>query len=389
MYSSSEESCQKAFDNALLLALKSFGNFLKYLQQCFARKIDWCFANRKSVINRSHNTNNLAETNFRLIKDIILGRLKAPNAVSLLSFICFEFDDYYCRRLTDVAFGRGQNKNNLYKVVCNKAIQLIDKFKVAFEKVEDDVYSAPSADGKTLYMVHTALGTCTCVQGCQGKFCKHQCAVGILFEREFLNSPILSANDKCDMYYVANASRISRNFFAPLRAVAPENEPQSDQENDENICPSNDESLSPSDWSDCDEPLSKRARLDNDFDVSQVLQKLNEFCENAKDIISKSATDSYLLKHAHNFAAYANKFETGTQLASFFATALERHKRGGKIIPVQPMNVNRRKSSSRSRRVLRCGRPLQGVKVAVKRKRGLSQNIAQNQRNAKSHGNAH
>jgi hypothetical protein len=223
MYSSSEESCQKAFDNALLLALKSFGNFLKYLQQCFARKIDWCFANRKSVINRSHNTNNLAETNFRLIKDIILGRLKAPNAVSLLlSFICFEFDDYYCRRLTDVAFGRGLNKNNLYKVVCDKAKQLIDKFKVAFEKVED-----------------------------------------------------------------------------------------------------------------------------------------------------------------------ANKFKTGTQLASFFATALERHKRGGKIIPVQPMNINRRKSSSRSRRVLRCGRPLQGVKVAVKRKRGLSQNIAQNQRNAKSHGNAH
>lgn len=142
MYSPTKESCKKAYQDALL-ALSSFAEFLKYLSQCFTRKHEWCFAFRKDVLNRSHNTNNLAETNFRLIKDVILGRLKAPNSVSLLSFICFEFDEYYCSRLTDVAFGRGQNKNKLYKVVSDRAQPIIDKYKTDFKLIEEDIYSVP------------------------------------------------------------------------------------------------------------------------------------------------------------------------------------------------------------------------------------------------------
>jgi hypothetical protein len=245
--------------------------------------------------------------------------------------------------------------------------------------------------------VHIALGICSCVDGCQGKFCKHQCAVGIVCNKEFLNSPILSANDKSDLFYIANDSRLKRSFFLPLKPIAPENEPENEPEsepeeqNKENVCPpcASDSDGSISDWDDFDEPPSKRARIDEDIEVSQVLQQFDVFTSKVKDIISKSASDSFLMKHVHRFAKYGSKFETGTQVASFFSTALERHKRGGKKIQVQPMNVARRKSASKSRRVLRSGRPLGGVKIAVKRKRDLALNIAQNQRNAKSHGNAH
>ena len=392
MYAPSKVLCEQAFRDAILL-FADLQQFVKYLTEYFTRKKEWCFSYRMNVLNRSHNTNNLAETNFRLLKDTILGRLKAPNSIALLSYICFEFDEYYSRRLTDVAFGRGMTKNKLYQQVAAKAKLLIDNQSAIFQRLDDDVFSVPASDAKSTYIVHITLGTCSCVDGCQGKFCKHQCAVGILYDKEFMNSPILSANDKADLFYVANASRLERDFFLPLKPIAPENRPenQAHQEHDkENMCPPcSSESESISDWDDFDEPPRKRAKLDEDVEVSQVLKHFDVFTAKARDIISKSSSDSFLMKHVSRFAKYGSKFETGTQIAAFFSTALERHGRGGKKIQVQPMNIARRKSSSRSRRVLRSGRPLGGVKVVAKRKRDLALNISQNQRNAKSHGNAH
>jgi hypothetical protein len=101
------------------------------------------------------------------------------------------------------------------------------------------------------------------------------------------------------------------------------------------------------------------------------------------------SSDDYLVKAALNFANVAKKLQTGMQMADFCLKIKQpRHKTGRKIHP-QPANVANRKSKSRSRRVLKAGRPLMGVKKVQKRKRQLTENVKNNVPNAKSHGAGH
>jgi hypothetical protein len=125
-------------------------------------------------MNRSHNTNNFAEATFRVVKDQILNRIEAHNPIALLSFIAFELDEYYTNRLTDFAYGRGLKKDQVLKVLAKKSEYLTkDREKVV--QISADSFDVISSDGLTFYM-----GLCSCVAGCQGRFCKHQYAISVL-----------------------------------------------------------------------------------------------------------------------------------------------------------------------------------------------------------------
>jgi hypothetical protein len=98
-----------------------------------------------------------------------------------------------------------------------------------------------------------------------------------------------------------------------------------------------------SDWSDFDEPSNKKIRLDENSlsDVDDaVIKNLDKCWENWRAIVKENHCDQFLIKkNVKRSSALGEKFETGVQLASFLNNAVDRHRRGGKKIPVQPMNV--------------------------------------------------
>lgn len=109
-----------------------------------------------------------------------------------------------------------------------------------------------------------------------------------------------------------------------------------------------------------------------------------------KELLEQNISDDYVLKSMQIFSKSAQKLQTGMQLAAFCTTTkLSRPRAGGKI-PVQPTSINRRKTTnSKSRRVMRSGRPLNGIKRPAKRPRDLALNVANNRLNAKSQGDGH
>lgn len=69
-------------------------------------KEEWGLCFRQNLITRGHNTNNYSETSIRIIKDIVLQRTKAFNAVALVDYYCSVWEPYCKVRLMNFATGR-------------------------------------------------------------------------------------------------------------------------------------------------------------------------------------------------------------------------------------------------------------------------------------------
>lgn len=101
--------------------VRKYPNFLNYIENYLKRKSEWCLAYRIHVKNLQHNTNNYAEATFRILKDVILTRLKAYNAISLIEYIVNVMDPYYAKRLLDMAFSRQKRPYLIFDKYRNKA----------------------------------------------------------------------------------------------------------------------------------------------------------------------------------------------------------------------------------------------------------------------------
>lgn len=56
-------------------------------------------------MHRSHKTNNYAEANIRILKDIVLTRTKAFNVAALVDFVATVWEQYFENRLLHYAYG--------------------------------------------------------------------------------------------------------------------------------------------------------------------------------------------------------------------------------------------------------------------------------------------
>ena len=79
-------------------SVRSFGklNWNTYLYVAF----------RKNLPYRGHNTNNLVESQFLVLKDSVLNRTKEVNINGLLDRVIKDLDDHYKTKLISVANGR-------------------------------------------------------------------------------------------------------------------------------------------------------------------------------------------------------------------------------------------------------------------------------------------
>jgi hypothetical protein len=394
MYSSSISEATTNYET-LHSSLEGNCKVKKHLMAIWERRAEWCLAFRMDVLNRSNNTNNYAEATFRVFKDIILCRLKAHNAISLLSFVAFELDEYYAMRLTSHSYDKIYRCSKIFVQTIDRGQILVDTYREKLKKVGDYVFSVPSAsDEEISYTVNSQIGHCTCVSGSQGAYCKHMSAVTSIFNIEFPNCPALSPQDKSDLYYIGNGSRMNADFFLPLSGEMPA---ELDNSKADSFANGNIDSDKENEWesavsdsdseSDCfEEPLRKRQKLNEQDDVKKLL---SDGCKNIQRLFAEHCSDEYLVKSVKLFARGAAGLETGMQLASFLGKGKKATFKVGRKIPPQPASVSRRKNPSRSKRVLKAGRPINGVRKSKKRKHDFGGNVEKNVPNAKSHGDGH
>ncbi|KAL3189856.1 hypothetical protein MRX96_020871 [Rhipicephalus microplus] len=79
------------------------------------RQEEWVQLYRLDVLTRGHNTNNFAEATIRVLKDIILNRVEAFNAVALIDSVALVWEKYFESRILRHAYSRVAAHQLLYK----------------------------------------------------------------------------------------------------------------------------------------------------------------------------------------------------------------------------------------------------------------------------------
>ena len=82
-----------------------YPQFVAYLKNVCELKTSWALCHRSNLMLRGHNTNNTAESQFLVMKDKILLRIKEYNAVALFEKIAIDLSDHYMDKLLSVSSG--------------------------------------------------------------------------------------------------------------------------------------------------------------------------------------------------------------------------------------------------------------------------------------------
>lgn len=152
---------------------------------------------------RGHNTNNTVESAMRIIKDKIFKRLKAFNVVQLIDFFVTRFEQYYERRLINIANNRVDELRQSRYFPKDSDIALANVWQMT-----SDIVSVPSATlSNVCYSVNTTLWVCSCPVGISGAPCKHQWAAATKYSIDCFNFlPVTSTKSRKLYHYLASGT---------------------------------------------------------------------------------------------------------------------------------------------------------------------------------------
>ncbi|KAH9377226.1 hypothetical protein HPB48_020348 [Haemaphysalis longicornis] len=212
-----QEQLEAAVEN---LPTRPHQDYINRVEKFLGCQEEWVIMYRAGLMTRGHNTNNYSESSMRILKDIVLCRTKAYNAVALTEYIAVEWEEYFEKRLLRHANDREESHRLCYEHLMEK-LGSVSARDIA--QLEENTYSVPSSsDKETLYTVQADLGTCSCWAGSQGAFCKHQALVQDTFGGLFPNGPKLTLEDRLQLGYLALGNRCPPpEFFQPLLPVLP------------------------------------------------------------------------------------------------------------------------------------------------------------------------
>ncbi|KAL3187606.1 hypothetical protein MRX96_025096 [Rhipicephalus microplus] len=198
MYADTAEKLEAA--TAELKALQHDA-FVSRVLTFLRRQEEWVQLYRLDVLTRGHNTNNFAEATIRVLKDIILNRVKAFNAVALVDSVALVWEKYFESRILRHAYSRVAAHQLLYKRLLSRMLKDTAE---AIQVVGQGQYIVPSATHpSSSYEVYADIGLCTCHFGKQGAFCKHQALVQKKYGGLFPNAPALSTDDRYQLGQLA------------------------------------------------------------------------------------------------------------------------------------------------------------------------------------------
>lgn len=91
---------EKCLDEGKNLGCPNYINYINsYYWKC---KEKWCLCYRDYTV-RGHQTNNFSEAAISYFKDLVLARVKAYNAISLVDFSCTSLEEMYQKGFRDFA----------------------------------------------------------------------------------------------------------------------------------------------------------------------------------------------------------------------------------------------------------------------------------------------
>ncbi|XP_070394291.1 uncharacterized protein Rab39 isoform X2 [Dermacentor albipictus] len=175
---------------------------------------EWVQMYRRNLATKGHNTNNYSEASIRILKDVVLCRTKAYNAVALVEIIVSTWEKYFETRLLRHAHHREASRHLTFE----HRLQDLPELPAGSVTKSGETYYVPSSSSNATYQVQADVGICTCWVGSQGGFCKHQAAVQRAFGGCFPNSPKLTPADCKQLGQLALGERFPPlDFFLPMR----------------------------------------------------------------------------------------------------------------------------------------------------------------------------
>ncbi|KAH6945296.1 hypothetical protein HPB50_007758 [Hyalomma asiaticum] len=219
MYASSMGELDAAVEQ-----LKSMTNkeYVQRVEKFLQRKAEWVLLFRSKLMTRGHNTNNFAEASIRILKDVVLHRRKAYNAVALVDLVVEVWEAYFKLRLLDHAYSRVPAHELIYHKLLDKMPQDAAK---GIKPLGSNRYEVPSAQlgGGKVYEVCQDFGTCTCPAGQHGAFCKHQALVHHAYGGSFPNAPAVTTKVRHQLGLLALGKECpEESFFRDFHDALPE-----------------------------------------------------------------------------------------------------------------------------------------------------------------------
>ena len=202
--------------------LNYFDQFVWVNRKCFCK----AFLNKLPV--RSNTTQNYVESQFRVLKDEILHRVKGYNLNELLDTVTGPLDNHFQNKLLNVANGsfdgifslrfkglnsRGESQVGQISIVCkDKKMYSVQPSPKTIQEKEavGEVFSP--------YLVDMEIGFCTCPVGQDGSPCKHQYAVVkeySLSSQNFL--PMFSALERQQYAMIARGNSLPLHYYLGLQ----------------------------------------------------------------------------------------------------------------------------------------------------------------------------
>ncbi|XP_075726023.1 uncharacterized protein LOC142767703 isoform X1 [Rhipicephalus microplus] len=222
MYADTAEKLEAAIAEVKALQHDAFvSGVLTFLR----RHEEWVQLYRLDVLTRGHNTNNFAEATILVLKDIILNRVEAFNAVAPVDWVALVWEKYFESRILRHAYSRVAAHQLLYKRLLSRMPKDAAE---AIQVVGQGLYIVSSATHpSSSYEVYVDTGLCTCLFGKQGTFCKHQGLVQKKYGGLFPNASGFSNDDRYQLGQLALGEKcLPRTFLEPFQeedpAVVPE-----------------------------------------------------------------------------------------------------------------------------------------------------------------------
>ncbi|KAG0444722.1 hypothetical protein HPB47_013458 [Ixodes persulcatus] len=412
MYATSSDELDCAIEE---LRQMPHRGYVARVEAFLERKTEWVLLYRLAITTRGHNTNNFAEATIRILKDVVLCRRKAYNAVALVDLVASVWESYFERRLLTHANNRVSSHQLLY----DKLLQRMPEGAAqAVQALGNNVYQVPSGrEDDKVYQVLQDIGACTCRAGQQGAFCKHQALIHNIYGGAFPNAPPLTAQDRHQLGLLALGDKCPeasffRDFADTLKeqpssstggdkVAPPQLLPQLDQQM-ETIEQPPDRGLnfqrptSPGSHTWIPVPSRRNwlvwvtARRDQ-ADAADILRQIQEEQWRHHSLAADNPFYSTILEQVLSEMKKVNK--EPQVIASYLATkaAYSSARRRGRRIKVQPTGIARRRPGiSRGAGRVPAGRPSKGPGTKkTKRAHALHLSVKSGVPHVKSHGTGH
>lgn len=210
LYARSEEELERAKEEIRQCKHKAY---LERAEAFFACEIEWSLLCRVDLTAQKQDINAYSEVSIRILRDILLGKMLAYNAVALLEIVITEWEAYLKARILQHSHP-ASHFDHRCGGSCVKSLAKLLRWTPSasqgipvVQRESENVFSIRSAPGRIECKVQYDLGLCSCWPGKQGAFCKHQVAVVQEFKRPFPCMPETTAEECRQLVMLALGKR--------------------------------------------------------------------------------------------------------------------------------------------------------------------------------------